>query len=465
MKTKSPAKSSRSRKVLNAPNLEALGADQLAAILLDLSEDQPGLKRRLRIELAAAVGAGDLVLELEKRFEAIEAARGRVHWRKLKDFRRELDHLRRTIAGPLRAADPALALRQGLRLFSLEAGISDRVNDAKGDVAEVFDQALRDLADVAPILPPDAEIVAEEVFGLLRTVRPFAMGPLVQALTPALEPAEVARLRGLIEMEMAPQRRLNAGWRAALHPLLDAQGDAAAFAQSFTTSEAVLPPIGARIAERLIRAGDLEGAAAALDRANPHASATSRGGKLSGAAPNDPGVQAWERVRIDLLEASGQGEAAQAARWEIFEQTLSIETLKAYLSRLADFDDVVAVDRAVEHALTHRPITAALRFLVEWSALEAASRLVLTRAGEIDGMAVEVLELAARRLETRFPLAASLVLRAMVQDVARFAQTGLYDRAQVWLMEAASLSVQISDLGEHESHEAFAARIAGYRRW
>jgi hypothetical protein len=32
-------------------------------------------------------------------------------------------------------------------------------------------------------------------------------------------------------------------------------------------------------------------------------------------------------------------------------------------------------------------------------------------------------------------------------------------------MEAASLSVQISDLGEHESHEAFAARIAGYRRW
>jgi hypothetical protein len=89
----------------------------------------------------------------------------------------------------------------------------------------------------------------------------------------------------------------------------------------------------------------------------------------------------------------------------------------------------------------------------------------VARADEIDGMAVEALEPAARRLEARYPLAATLLLRAMIQDVARFAQIGLYDRAQGWMMEAASLAAQISDLAGQEPHEEFEARIGGYRRW
>ena len=43
-----------SRKTLNAPNLVALGAERLAAVLMDVAEGDPSLKRRLRMELAVS---------------------------------------------------------------------------------------------------------------------------------------------------------------------------------------------------------------------------------------------------------------------------------------------------------------------------------------------------------------------------------------------------------------------------
>ena len=120
---------------------------------------------------------------------------------------------------------------------------------------------------------------------------------------------------------------------------------------------------------------------------------------------------------------------------------------------------MVAVDRAIEHASRFKPFTTALGFLVSWPALNEAARLVMARTGEIDGLANETLEPAARALEGRYPLAATLLLRAMIRDVARFSQGELYPRAQAWLLEAGSLAVQIGDFEGHEDHLAFERRV------
>ena len=50
----------------------------------------------------------------------------------------------------------------------------------------------------------------------------------------------------------------------------------------------------------------------------------------------------WEDARIDVLDALGRTEDAQAARWGCFERALSSTHLRAYLRRLPDFDDVEA---------------------------------------------------------------------------------------------------------------------------
>jgi hypothetical protein len=53
----------------------------------------------------------------------------------------------------------------------------------------------------------------------------------------------------------------------------------------------------------------------------------------------------WEDARIDMLDALGRGEEAQAARWSRFERFLSAPHRRAYLKRLPDFDDLEPLSR------------------------------------------------------------------------------------------------------------------------
>ena len=96
---------------------------------------------------------------------------------------------------------------------------------------------------------------------------------------------------------------------------------------------------------------------------------------------------------------------------------------------------------------------------------DRAARLVLRRFGELDGDRPDLLEPAARAVEGRYPLAATLLLRALVLDTVRYARTTRYKDAQRQLLEAASLAPAVADWEGHEDAEAFAARVAGFRRW
>ncbi|MDB5423494.1 MAG: hypothetical protein JWQ29_910, partial [Phenylobacterium sp.] len=273
--TKTPRKA-KSRKALTAANLEALGSARLAALLLDLADGAPATKRRLRMELAAEAGPEDLVAEIAKPLEAVKAARGRVHWRKLKGLRHDLELLLAMITGPLAKDDPAAAVGLLLRFLGLEQGVMARVKDVKGDVAEIFAGALSDLARLAPETTAAPPGIVDTVMAALDDGALDAMGPIAAAVIPALDVEALAQLRGRVEAHMAPQRRVHAGWRAALQAILDAQGDAEAYAATYSASEAVLPPIGARIAQRFLAAGRLEAAAKALARSDPFTDASGR---------------------------------------------------------------------------------------------------------------------------------------------------------------------------------------------
>ncbi|MGA0603409.1 DUF6880 family protein [Caulobacter sp. KR2-114] len=453
MDSKTPTKRPRS-KTVNAANLEALGAERLAAILLEAADEQPAVKRRLRLALAAAAGPEVLAADLAKALDSARAARGRIPWRKLRTVRQELDLLRATIAGPLAEADPAAGVVLMLGFVGLQRPVLARTKDAKGEMAALFAEALEDLARLAPLTPTAPAAISELAFAVLDDLPVAAMGPVTQALAPALDGVAVAELRARIETAMAPQRRVNAGWRLALQALLDRQGDAAAYADSFSASEAVLPPVGARIARRFLAAGQLDDAARALQCSSPF-----EGLPKGAVIEPDPGVAAWEEVSIDLKAAQGDAEGAQAARWAAFERHLSPDILRAYLRPLKGFDDVVAVEKALEHALAAPSFTAALGFLIAWPALKEAAALVEARSGEIDPEALDVLEPAVRALEGRHPLAAILILRRMVLYAALSDDRDLAKRTRTWMLEAESLAHQISDFGPHDTHARFEQRV------
>jgi len=445
-----------SRKTLSAANLAALGVERLAEILMDAAEDDTALKRRLRMALAAEVGPDHLAVEIGKRLAALEARRSRVHWRKYKAFVRDLALLRGMISGPLAGGDPKLALDLTWRLLAFAGPALAQVDDSRGEVLAVFRAAAADLAALVPRARPEPAHFADQLAAALEADEDGVLDDLVPALVQAADPPVLAALRARLDTIFHSHARPPETIRAALQGVLDAQGDVDAYAATVSAPELRQPFTGAEIARRLLAAGRAEDALAALARSAPPPA----GGRVP-----LPGVEAWEEVYLAALEADGQGALAQELRWAAFEKRLAADRLRAFLKRLDGFDDVEALDRALDLALTFPAFTHALQFLVQWPAASQAAALVLARAAEIEAGRFDILDPAAHLLEARHPLAASLLLRAMVADTLRMRRVDRAEAAQHQLDVLATLAGQVTDWDRFEDHATFMARIgAGLRR-
>ena len=219
------------------------------------------------------------------------------------------------------------------------------------------------------------------------------------------------------------------------------------------------PHTGAEIGRRLLAADRAAEALAALEAARPKQRPTPARDDEDLYLAGHGDRSAWEEAYIEALDAMGQQEQAQRLRWAAFEERLSSTHLRAYLKRLPDFDDVEAEDRAKQHALGFRSFSAALHFFQEWPDQAHAARLVLTRTPEIDGNLYFMLDPAARLIEGKHPLAATLLRRAMIEDTLDGAKSTRYKHAARHLLECASLAPGIQDFGAFETHDAFVGRM------
>jgi hypothetical protein len=62
------------RTTVTVDTLVRLGAQSLAGILLDLADEHPAIKRRLRLELAGQAGSETIAVEISKRLTAPRSA-------------------------------------------------------------------------------------------------------------------------------------------------------------------------------------------------------------------------------------------------------------------------------------------------------------------------------------------------------------------------------------------------------
>eukprot|EP01035_Chromulina_nebulosa_P038951 gene38951-52599_t len=119
------------KKTLSAANLKALGDARLADLLMEMAGEDAGWKRRLRMELAAEVGAADLALEIDKRLNTLATSRAKVSWRKRPELLADLATVRRMIVDRLAAMDARLGLDRLVVWFDLYPGLASRVKDPK----------------------------------------------------------------------------------------------------------------------------------------------------------------------------------------------------------------------------------------------------------------------------------------------------------------------------------------------
>jgi len=84
-----------SKTTLNAKNLEALGVEKLAELLIEISTGNANHKRRLRMELAGNSSGEELAREVRKRLSSIARAKSWIDWQKVKTVKSDLETQRR----------------------------------------------------------------------------------------------------------------------------------------------------------------------------------------------------------------------------------------------------------------------------------------------------------------------------------------------------------------------------------
>ena len=348
------------------------------------------------------------------------------------------------------------------RFLDLAESVINRVDDSNGSVGGVFRSACEDLGVIAVRAKPDPAPFADRVFTVLLADDYGVYDGLVPVMLPALGKAGAAHLKSRLAQVLAERSkgggrdgRAEAA-RRALQDIADGQEDVDAYTALVPTADRSNPHIAAEIGRRLLAAGRAAEALAALEAARPKRRAVRARDEddlyLAGYSADG----AWEEAYIDALDATGQPEQAQRLRWAAFEERLSTAHLRAYLKRLPD---VEAEDRAMQQALGFGSFPTALNFFCEWPDQARAAQLVMARVSEIDGNLYFVLDPVARLVEGKYPMAATLLRRAMIEDTLNGAKSTRYKHAARHLLECASLAPGIQDFGGVEAHESFVARL------
>lgn len=456
---------------LNAKNLEALGAQRLAELLIEISTGSAAHKRRLRMELAGNHSSAELAREVRKRLSSIARAKTFIDWRKVKATKADLETQRRTIVEIIAPHDPAEAFDLMWQFLAIADTLFGRSDDGSGSLVQSFHQAGTDAGIVAKAAKIDAHILAEKVFKAFQDNGYGQFDRLITAMAPALGNEGLEYLKTLFvawskepNEKLAKNDRRVIGWssageiyedevygnkdltiRIALQEIADAQNDVDAYIAQQPEKTHGAPMIAADIANRLLSAGRAEEALAALDKVE------TRG--------RDDVPFEWQLARTEALEALERNDEAQEFRWTCFEQSLNDEHLRAYVRRLPDFDDIEAEERAFAFVEVFPDANRALRFFLRWPSLAEAAKLVTARAAELDGDYYELMSPAAEALSTKHPLAATILLRSMIDFTLESGRSSRYKHAARHLVECRSLASQIEDFGGIRPHDAYIADL------
>lgn len=447
--TTKPAAKRPSKSTTPTPEtLGALPSDTLIRLILDEAGANPAFKKRVSAAIAGTRGPEAVAAIVGRRLSALEKARGYIDWEKIRAFAADLRASLAVIVVELKPLDPGMALDRLHRFLAGADGVLDRVDDSSGRIYAVYESAAEEAVLLAKALPP-AEIGAfaeglvpaldRDGFGLVEQVLTNLLPMLPPDALAALDARFVERLGTLPEPappkagafrpydEAESQARIK---RRVLDRLRKALADARGDVDAFVALEQADPSHRAdtlAIAERLLAAGRAQ---EALDWVRKSAAPRSLG--AHGGMDEDPfdvvppDRRRRHEVETSILEALGRSEEAQALRWARFEQVLDPQALRDHLARLPDFEDEEALERALAHALAFKNPLAALAFLVRWPRLDLAARLVTERRAAWDGRHWEWLSPAAEALAEEHPLPASLLYRALLDDILGRARSQAY---------------------------------------
>ena len=456
------------KKTLNAENLETLGAERLAALVMDLVQGNAALQRRARMELSAAQGPKEITADLRKRFATLRRSTTYVDWRKQKAFIKDLGGLMAMIETGIAPQDADEAFDLAWSFLQLAPSIHARTDDSNGAVGDVMREAMRLISTLAPRISASPNVLAERIRDAVAEAGYGEFDGIIPALAEALGPdglehlriitetwaaagpsvQDLARYRGLGLMsapEVSARRNMDSTRSIILADVADAQGDVDAYIARYTAEQLTYGTIAPDVARRLLDAGCVDEAYGIVTRAR----------STEAGQPRRMFRYDLDAVYEECLQKLGRLDDLKQHLWETFAQTLNGSSLRKYLKQLPDFDDIEAEEQALASAETHPHLGAAIHFLIAWPDHKRAARVIAARADELDGNAYDTLTAAADALEPNHPLAATLLRRAMIEDTLGGAKSKRYRHAARNLAECQACDAAIDDHGTFGSHHHF----------
>jgi len=101
----------------------------------------------------------------------------------------------------------------------------------------------------------------------------------------------------------------------------------------------------------------------------------------------------------------------------------------------------------------------ALTFFIGWPRLDLAAKLVLDKRDTWDGRHYDALPGAAAALEHDYPAAATVLYRALLDNILARAKSQAYGYGARYLARLAVLGANVPDNGIVETHDSYCTRI------
>ncbi len=461
------------RTALTSENLIALGAEKLATIVLDEAGRNAPFKKLVAAALAGAQGPKAVAAVVDRRLAGLERARGFVEWEKRKTFAADIRGTLTTITDELGAADPSLAADRLVRFLTCSEHVFERIDDSSGHIQTIFHDGADALPDLVARMPDEDRIelvgrliplLAADGYGLIDTA--------VHGTIPLLSEAGLAEIDSKIAIaigERGPsQGDARRDWERlgrrdrlirARQAIADVRGDVDTFI-ALGKERPDGRQDGMAIASRLHTAGR---PSEALDWVRRPPSRGIRAISAAALADHAAGTDFLDRERVRLeiriLMALGRKNDAQDLRWRTFEATLDADILRDHVAHLGDFEEFDALERAFGYAAAHTDQHRALGFFLEWPRPDLVAKLVLARRDTWAGQHYGLLVPAAEILEHDHPVAATVLYRALLDDILIRARSPAYGHAARYLAKLGDLDTMDLAAEGMTGHEAYRAGL------
>ena len=197
-----------SKKTLNAENLEKLGAERLAALVMDLVQGSAALQRRARMELSAAQGPKEIAADLRKRFASLRRSTSYIDWRKQKAFVKDLTGLVSMVETGVAPQDADEAFDLLWSFLQLAPSIHARTDDSNGAVGDVLRSAVALLTTISPRLTVKPTLLAGRILDAVADTGYGEFDGVIPAMAEALGAEGLAHLKQITEAwPRLPRRR------------------------------------------------------------------------------------------------------------------------------------------------------------------------------------------------------------------------------------------------------------------